>query len=324
MEEKIRVAFIYKANNVFMTGKHFDNVYYNFFMKALKRNNRIQVSYFHSEDTFDVTTLNEKIDVILLWQNNEFGTPDLLGMEELDIPVISRCADPREAEETVRYHKKWKIDYYFHFWSESFFHSFLPKNFRYKSIIFGLEPSLYENVKPFNKRIKNKILNSGAVGNTKFLSKIINNIKNPKWNALRIYYLRTICNKLPYVQYTTTLNHEYVNDKYPELLQKYSAAIAANSLCTVAKMWEIPAAGCLCFLEVNEHNNVDEIGFIDGESAVFINTKNYKEKFEEYLEDPNNPKWEKIANNGRKFAMEELNNDKAVDALVDLMKSLLK
>jgi len=324
MDRRIRVAFIYKANNIFMAGKHFDNVYYNFFMKALKRNNRIQVSYLHSEDSFDVTKLKNKCDIILLWQNNEFGTPDLLGIQDMDIPVISRCADPKEVKETIKYHKKWKIDFYFHFWSKSFFHSILPKNFKYKTIIFGLEPLLYQNVKPYKQRIKNKILNSGAVGNTKFLSRIINQIRDPKWNALRIYYLRTICNKLPYVQYTSTLKHEFVNDRYPELLQKYSVAIAANSLCTVAKMWEIPAAGCLCFLEVSERNNVEEVGFIDGKTAVFINEKNYKERFEEYLTNPDDPKWEEIANAGRKYVLENLNNDKAVDSLVNLIEKLLK
>ena len=68
---------------------------------------------------------------------------------------------------TKEYHKKWKVDYYFHFWPEPFFHSILPKNYKYKSIIYGLETSLYKNVKPFDERIKNKILNSGAIGNPK-------------------------------------------------------------------------------------------------------------------------------------------------------------
>ena len=324
MDRKIRVAFIYKASNIFMTGKHFDNLVYHIFMHALKRNNRIEVSYFQSEDTFDVTKLKDKIDLILLWQNNEFGTPDLLGIKDMDIPVISRCADPREAEETIRYHKKWKIDYYYHFWSEAFFHSFLPKDFKYKSIIFGIEPSLYQNMKPFKQRIKNKIINSGAVGNSKLFSRLINYIRNPKWNAFHMYHLRTIVNQLPYVEYFPTLQNEFVGDKYPLLLEKYQTAIAANTITNVTKMWEIPASGCLCFLEVNDQNHVEEVGFVDGETAVFINEQNYKKKFKEYLSNPDDPKWEKIANAGRKFVLDELNNDKAVNSLVDLMESLLE
>mgnify|MGYP006416448491 FL=1 len=318
--DKIKVAFIYKASNIFMTGKHFDNNYYNFFLKALPRNRNIEVTNFTEEEKFDIEKLENKFDVILLWQNNEFGTPDLINIKNSKIPVITRCADPREIEITKKYHKKWKIDYYFHFWPESFFHSFLPKNFKYKSIIYGLESSLYKNTTPFEDRIKNKILNSGAIGNTKLLSKIINDIKNPKWNAYRVYYLRTIINNLPYVDYFPTLQNEFVGDKFPLLLQKYQAAVAASTTNPVAKMWEIPAAGCMTFLEVNEKNKADFVGFKNNENAVFINEKNYKEKFQEYLENIEDTKWRNIAEKGRKFVIDNLNNDKAVESLVELMQ----
>ena len=46
-----------------------------------------------------------------------------------------------------------------------------------------VEPSLYEKIEPFQNRIKNKILNSGAVGTKKIVSRIMNSIKEPKWNA---------------------------------------------------------------------------------------------------------------------------------------------
>ena len=318
--DKIKVAFIYKASNIFMTGKHFDNNYYNFFLKALPRNKNIEVTNFTEEEKLDIGKLENKFDVILLWQNNEFGTPDLINIKNSKIPVITRCADPRETKITKKYHKKWKIDYYFHFWPESFFHSFLPKNFKYKSIIYGLESSLYKNTTPFEDRIKNKILNSGAIGNTKPLSKIINDIKNPKWNAYRVYYLRTIINNLPYVDYFPTLQNEFVGDKFPLLLQKYQASVAASTTNPVAKMWEIPAAGCMTFLEVNEKNKADFVGFKNNENAVFINEENYKEKFQEYLENVEDTKWRNIAEKGRKFVIDNLNNDKAVESLVELMQ----
>jgi hypothetical protein len=41
------------------------------------------------------------------------------------------------------------------------------------------------------------------------------------------------------------------------------------------------------------------------------------------LNDVDNPKWEKIANAGREHALENLNNDKAVNDLVDLIEELL-
>ena len=43
MINKIKVAFIYKADNIFLSGQHFDNTYYHFFMNALRRNKRLDI-----------------------------------------------------------------------------------------------------------------------------------------------------------------------------------------------------------------------------------------------------------------------------------------
>ena len=67
----------------------------------------------------------------------------------------------------------------------------------------------------------------GSSKNTKFLSKIFNRFNSD--SALYHYKLRTLCNKLSYVDYTSTLQHEFVGDKYPLLLQKYQSAIAATT-----------------------------------------------------------------------------------------------
>lgn len=325
MQKKIRVAVIYKNSNVFLSGKHFDNTYYHFFISALKRNHEIDVMYFPTGEQFDTSVLKNKFDIILLWVNTTYGMPtELIGIQDLDIPVIARCGDPKDTKNAIQFHKNWKIDYYFHFIHEDFFYEMgYPRNFKFKTIIFGLEPSLYQNVIPFNQRIKNKILNSGNTGNMKPISRIINKIRNPKWNNLSCYYLRTICNKLPYVDYTRTLAHDYVNDKYPLLLQKYAASIAADSDTPVIKYWENAAAGCLTFMEITKKNRGDYLGYVDNETSVFINEKNYKQKFQEYLSDPNNPKWERIAAAGREFTLKNHTNDKAAESLVELMKSLI-
>ena len=88
-------------------------------------------------------------------------------------------------------------------------------------------------------------------------------------------------------------------------------------------MLEIPAAGCVSFLEVTKKNKCEYVGFKDKKTAVFINEHNYHDKFEEFISDPDNPKWGKIASEGKKFVMEEMNNDKAVESLVDLMKKVI-
>jgi len=322
--KKIKVAFIFKSSNIFLTGKHFDNTYFHFFMNALKRNTRLELTYFPTKQIFDASILKDKFDIILLWQNFDFGMPEeIIGIQELDIPVIANIGDPQFAKRSIKYHKKWKIDHYFHYFPDTLFYQLFPREFNYTTIVFGLEPKLFQNIIPFKNRIKNKILNSGAVGNTKFLSRILNSIRNPKWNSYNYYTLRTKCNDLQYVDYTATLSHEYVGDKYNLLLQKYAGAIAATSVETTIKYWEIPAAGCLTFMEITEKNKGDYLGYVDGETSVFINEDNYEQKFEKFLSDPGNPKWEKIANAGRDHALKNFNNDKAANSLADLMESML-
>jgi len=326
MKEKIRVAFIYKGSHVFFSGKHFDNTYYHFFIDALKRNNRIEVSYFPIEDYFDVSKLKGKFNIILLFGIHDWEVAkELVGIGDLDLPVIARVGDAHKAYKEARhYHEKYKIDHYFGFMHESYFHKYYPMDFKYKTIIFGLESSLYQNLTPFNQRIKDRILNSGAVGNSKLVSKILSQILNQESDAHKHYKLRAMCNELSYVDYIPTLQSEYVNDKYPLLLSKYAAAIAATTTFPTIKYWEIPAAGCLTFMEITPMNRGEYLGFIDNKTAIFIDKNNYKKRFAEYLSDRENPKWEEIASAGRKFVLDNLNNDKAVNHLVDLMDELVQ
>jgi hypothetical protein len=326
LNKKIKVAFIYKKSNIFLTGKHFDNGYYHFFIESLSHDPRLDVSYFPAEDKFNTRVLNDKFDIILLFGNHEWEIPnELEGINDLGIPVIARAGEPHKAyKEGINVsHKKYNIDHYFGFFHEASFHKFYPLDFKYKTVIFGLKTSLYQNLTPFDMRIKNRILNTGAVGTRKITSKLRAWIRDNESNSNKQYKLRTMCNELSYVDYTSTLNHRYVNDQYPLLLSKYTGVIASTTYFPTKKYWEIPAAGCLTFMEITKKNHGEYLGFIDNESAIFINEENYKEKFEEFLSEPDNPKWKKIASNGKKHAIEDLSNEKAVDALINIMKIFL-
>jgi len=295
-------------------------------MKALPRNKTLKITYFPADFSFDTTQLKDKFDVILLPTNHNSGTPDTLhGIEKLKIPVISRVGDPHDALKTkkIPFHEKYKIDYYFNFMHEKYFHKFYPKHFKYKTIVFGLEPTLYQKTKNFQDRIKDKILNSGAVGKSTIKSRIANRILNPKQSSWYFYKLRTICNDLPYVVHTGMIKKKYTHDNYQLLLSRYRAAIVATTFYPTIKYWEISAAGCLSFMEITDLNKGQYLGYEDNKTAIFINEKNYKQKFEEYLSDPDNEHWQKIAEQGRKYTLTELNNDKAVESLVELMKSLI-
>ena len=53
MKEKIKVALIYKDDYIFLNKNHFDKTTYYFFMKALQRNQNLDITYFPSKNTFD-------------------------------------------------------------------------------------------------------------------------------------------------------------------------------------------------------------------------------------------------------------------------------
>ena len=324
--KKIKTAFIYKPSNPYMSKTAWATTYYHFFMNALNRHADLDMAYFPAEKKFDVSKLRDKFDIILLWENHPWGSPDeLSGIQNLDIPVICRINDAHDAKikGKIGYHEKYKIDHYFGYLPERFFHKYYPKNFKYKVIFYGVEPKLYENLTPYSKRIKKKILCSGAAASTKFSSRLRDIIRGDR-SLWKHYKLRTKCIELPYVDYTSTLQHEFINDKYPLLLMKYCTSIAAHSLYPVIKYWESTAAGCLTFMEVTEKNQANILGFEDGKNAIFINERNYEKKLSDYISDPNNAKWSEIAENGRYYTMNYLTNDVASNSLVEIFKEYVK
>lgn len=324
--KKIRIALIYKKSYNYFNPTHFDRTSYNFFMTALKRNSRLEISYYPSENIFDVEKLKGKADIILLTNNRTDGTPDeLKNIHKVGIPVISRTGDPHHAKKynQTRYHNEWKIDYYFGAMPKSYFYKFYPKNFKFKEIIFGLETQKYENLKPFKNRVKNRILNSGAIGKKNFKSRIANAILNPRGSGWYFYKLRTMCNDLEFVDYKGIRGKQYENKDYPSYLSQYQASIAATTFYPTQKYWEIPAAGCLTFMEITDLNDGKILGFKDGENSIFINEKNYEKKFLEYLNDPENNKWEEIANKGKDHVMQNLTNEHAVESLIEVMDELI-
>jgi len=299
-------------------------------LKALPRNNEIEVNYTICDKAFDVNKINGKTDVIILYDNlnscHDCVPDEIIGIKNLTIPVIVKVGDPWAACDynVQESHEKYKIDAYFGTYDSEFFYKYYPSKYRYKTILYGIEPSLYENVIPTQNRIKKKILNSGALASNKLTNRLFAKLTKGEADPIKHYKLRTICNNLPYVDYTTTMGHEYVGDKYSLYLQKYFSAIAATTDTYTMKYFEMPAAGCLTFMEVTEKNYAKNLGYQDNQTAIFIDENNYQKKFEEYLTDVDNPKWEGIASEGRKFALEHFNNDTGVKSLIELIKEFVR
>ena len=328
MVDKIRIAVIYTQEFKFMSPDYRDNTLYYFFKHALARNEKLDVELFISKEKFDTKPLKNKFDVILLPDNRLPHIPaELSGINETKIPVISRTGDPHTIKKYGRLniHESHKIKYLFGPMTPDYVHKFYPKEIKFKLIFAGLESSLYESIKPFSERISNKILNTGNVGNIKLKSRIANKILNPGKSTWHFYKLRTMCNELSYVDYSGMKGNSYIHKDYPSYISSYKSAIAASTYYAVIKHLELTAAGCLTFMEVSDKNNDAEIlGFKDYENAIFINEKNYKNKFEEFLSNPNDSLWEKIANNGRKHTLKNLNNDKSVESLIELIEEVIQ
>lgn len=326
MKEKIKVALIFKKDYNFFNPTHFDRTTRDFFLNSLNKHQEIEMLYYPCENEFDASKLKGKCDVVLLANNRTDATPEnLIGIKDLGVPVVSRTGDPHHATKysQLTYHEKWNISCYFGTIPENYFYKFYPSKFRYEIIIFGLEPSLYTNLKPFDERIKNRILNSGATGKLSLKSRIIGSILKPRQSGWYFYKLRTKCNYLSYVDYKGIRGAQYSNLNYPEYLSQYRAAIAATTYYPTQKYWEIPAAGCLTFMEITKTNHGEYLGFKDGETAIFIDEKNYRQKFQDFLDDPDDPKWKDIAQRGQNYVLQNLNNNVAVEKLVRLFKELI-
>ena len=327
MSDPIHVAVIYKKNWKFLLKDYRDNTQHYFFMHALNRNKELSVEFFPSENEFDIKSLKNNFDIILLPDNSTINIPEkFLNIKESKIPVIARTGDPHTIfrDNRLDFHKSHRVKSYFGPMTTEYFHKFYPKNFNFKYILAGLEPQLYKKCKPFEERISDKILNSGNVGNSKLKSRIANAIINPKKSSWYFYKLRTKCNNLSYVDYSGFSNGKFINEDYPSYVSQYKSAIAASRFYAVIKYLELTSAGCLTFMEVSDDNlDAIKLGFIDGKNSIFINEKNYKNKFKEFLNDPENSDWKKIANAGRKHSLENLNNDVAVKILVKLIKETI-
>ena len=138
MKDRLKIAFIFHKENRFLSGTHFDNTYYHFFIDALKRSEKMKVEFFTTGDYFDIKKIGENFDGVLLWENNvgTFGNAmpnEIENIKKTSLPVIAKSSDPNMAKKSLEYHEKWKIDYYFHFYHESLFYDLYPKKFPFKT-----------------------------------------------------------------------------------------------------------------------------------------------------------------------------------------------
>ena len=326
----IKVAMVYSSGYARLQGNHPIKTEYYFFRHAIFRNKILEVGQLDSLGGIDVSKLEKNYDVVLIPSIDTAAGLGLRGIKDCKIPVIARPDDPHNVikRDMIELVDSLKIDWFFDFYSPASFYEYYPKRFKYDVVHLGLEPSLYTSEIPWAERITDRIVISGMIDERLNLIRMLYHkvyLRKPKEMLPGFQYnLRTKCTGLPYVVHTRDIYPGQSTDQLHRVLSRFSAAIAATTAYPTIKYQETPAAGCLTFMESTEKNHgVSHLGFEDGKNAVFIDESNYLEKFQEYLDGQDDPKWKKIAQEGRRHALENLSNDKGVEKLVHIMRKVL-
>jgi len=103
---------------------------------------------------------------------------------------------------------------------------------------------------------------------------------------------------------TTNITHVLLDDTtpagedYPAFLSEYAGACAFADV-VVPKYVEIPAAGCVCFTQMN--NDSRDMGFKDGVNCISVTRGNYKRRVMDFLN--NVGEYQKIADAGKELIL---------------------
>lgn len=304
--------------------------YYHFFMDALPRHKHLDINFIgHYANRLNVAEIVRDHDLVLLPKlDDPSQTMALKGIPGYKIPVIAKAGDPHMflRYDMLKQCASLKIDWLFDHIPSAAFYEYYPSRIKYTRIPYGVEPSLYEKVRAWEERVDDHIVISGTLDKPDLPHRMYYRVykKLPAALATNHHYkLRTRCNKLPYVVHTRDIYPGQGTDQLPDVLSSFQAAIAATTNYHTIKYMETPAAGCLTFMEVTDKNQAATLGYEDGKTAVFINESNYTKKFREYLDNPSDSKWRKIAYAGRKYTMKHLTNDTAAEKLYGLMRTIL-
>lgn len=326
----VRVAMVCNRSAKSVNSLEPMKIYYHFFMDALPRHRRLDIDFIgHYANRLDVVRIVRDHDVVLLPQLDDPSQAlALRGISDHDIPVIAKSGDPHAflSYDMMRACADLGVDHLFEHVPEAAIYRYWPSRMRYHRIPYGVEPSLYGEVRPWDERVDDRIVLSGALDKPDLLHYLYQRIYKRRPAALSSnhhYRLRTKCNRLPYVIHARRIWPGTNTDQFPLVMSSFRAAIAATTNYHTTKYMETPAAGCLTFMEATDLNQAATLGYEDGRTAVFVNESNYTRKFQEYLDSPDDPKWRKIADAGRAYTMEHLTNDTAADKMYTLMRTAL-
>lgn len=296
----MKISLLYNPNDRGINGNNWKLNNYRFFREELPA----QVELVEATDSLDMSPAS---DAVILWS---LLRKNLLGLNcdawnDYECPKITRAPDAWQIDDY--YNDKCRelgIDLVVSFQSPNCQYDFLDKDIPYQRFILGIDEQTYKCETPWQERIKDKILSSGVL--------------DDRW---WFYRFRKKVTGHTYVEYVP--KKEFLGVDYWKLLNRYRAAIACMSYTSVLKYFEIPMCGCLMFAEVTSYNQIAEMGFEDGVNCIYINDLNYKQRFAEYMDTIDDPKWKQIAENGKKLVMERYTNEREVARFVETVQGMV-
>lgn len=329
-QSQIRVAMV--CGKSYLHSKIEPRIFYHFYMEALPRHKNLDVNFIgHYANRLDVDKIVRDHDVVLVLPHLDKILTTVIalkGIKDKTIPVIAFADDPHAFLKTdvLKTYSELKIDLSFASYPPSAFYKYYPQHIKFAQVPFGVEPRLYDTVRPWSERVDDWLVLSGVIDYQSLLKRLYFRYfdkRRPSPLGNHHYKLRKLCSDLPYVIHTRSIMPRQGSDDLPELLSAFQGAIAATTTFPTIKYMETPATGCLTFMEVTKQNDAATLGYEDGKTAIFINDSNYKSKFQEYLNDPHDKRWKRIADAGRQYTLKYLTNDTAADKLYHQMRVML-
>ncbi|MHA2181429.1 MAG: glycosyltransferase, partial [Promethearchaeota archaeon] len=229
-----------------------------------------------------------------------------------DIKIIAQWDDIHYFEDKVRNNRHNlfdNADVLLLTYHDSFLKRKEYSNFYHKSIKlpFHVGDNFNQIDTDWNSR-KDKILLSGALSRSYPLRSSINR------------GCSSYVHSLSHPGYGVDKSHNTVREEYHAFLSSFKSAIATTGggvlNYTVMKYYEIMAAGCLCLAE--DTIDLRNLGFVPNEHYIPISMSNFKSKIK-YI-NSNFNKYKEIADNGRRFVLENHTFKNRVDIIREALE----
>jgi len=297
---KPTVAFVYPKSSEYFNRLHNVPLYENFFLQDMPKQERIRYESFAVEDCINARAFSN-FNAVIFWSCAD-TILNIKHADELKCVKVVYGQDPIDMNEAWQNkYRDCQFDFVvFHAMREQIYNVWrMPPDICYHTIIPGVSRLYHYPFVPFESRRKDKIVCMGSYAN----------LDTP---------LRTLMVKASQVKYVP-VECGFVSNKFGDLLKTFQAACTSMANFIVPKYVELSMSGCLAFLGSNYVNGIEELGFEDGVSCVYVCGKNYLERFDAYLNTTDDPKWEQIATNGRTHVLEKWESNKQASKLVDLI-----